>query len=106
MSVLDHIVATEADSVRALALVNAGLATSPHAVAVVQSWADWRTADLKNTIAALVPGSPAATVQADLAAAQVALNLAGSNALSPHDRYVAVKKAEAAVATLALSVVG
>src|SRR5580704_15256650 len=106
MSVLDHIVATEADSIRALALVNAGLATSPHAVAVVQSWATWRTADLTNTIAALVPGQAAANIQTLMAAAQLALNLAGDQALSPHDRYTNVKKAETAVGALALAVVG
>jgi hypothetical protein len=106
MSLLDKVVATEADAIRNLALIGAGLATSTGAVVTVQSWADWRTADLRNTVAALVPGSPTATVQADLAAAQVALNLAGSKALSAHDRYVAVKKAEAAIGTLALLVVG
>lgn len=106
MSVLDHIVATEADAVRALALVNAGLATSSHAVSVVQYWADWRLADLTNTIAALVPGQASPTVQSLMAAAQLALNMGGNQALSSHDRYVNVKKAETAVGALALSVVG
>lgn len=104
MSLLDKVVSTEADAIKALALVKAGLSGSPERT--VYAWADWRVADLKNTVATLVPGTPDATAQADMAAAELALNQAGSQALSAHDRYVAVKKAEAAVGTLALLVVG
>lgn len=104
MSLLDKVVATEADAIKQLALVKVGVDVSSGSLAVVGVWADWRQLDLKNTMAALVPGTPAPAVQAALALAQTALNQAGSKALSPMERYVAMKKAEAAVGALALVV--
>lgn len=101
MSLLDKVVATEADAVTVLVELKAGVSVSSGSLATVQNWADWRVNDMKNTVAKLVPGAPAAAIQTALAAAQLALNLAGSNALSAPDRFAAVRKAEIVVGALA-----
>lgn len=106
MSLEDKIVATEADAIHALALVKAGVSVTASQMDVVTNWCAWETSNLKDAVAALVPGQASTAVQADLAAAQVALNAAGDNSLSAQERYVAVVKARVAVSTLALAVVG
>jgi 4-alpha-glucanotransferase len=104
MSIADALVATEADAIEALAKVKAGVAVSAHDMTTVTDWCSWETSNMHDAIKVLVPGSAAMTIQTDLAAAQLALNAAGSNALSAMERYVAVKKAEIAVAQLAIAV--
>jgi hypothetical protein len=106
MSLLDHVVATEADAIQVLGAVKSGVSVTSSQMATVSAWCDWEGCNLADALKVLVPGPAATAVQADLAAAQVALGQAGSKALSAPERYVATKKAEIAVATLALAVLG
>lgn len=106
MNFLDHVVATEADAIKALALVKAGVAVSKAQMVVVTAWCAWEVENQKDAVSALVPGAAAQAIQQDLANAQTALNAASDNSLSAQERYVAVKKAQVAVATLALATVG
>jgi hypothetical protein len=107
MTLLDYFVATEADAIHALALVRAGVSVSARQIGVVQDYCAWEVGNLRDAIAALVPGQAAnEAVQTALTAADAAMNAAGDKSLSALQRYLAVKKAQVSVAALAMATVG